>query len=676
MDDLDEIEEDVMEEEPEESSNNESTPLTTEQGADSGQESDGTEGPGRQVVLHHPSHADPFSPSSQDSHKTLRTPASRGEIESGRERAGSLLGWSDDDRKKALGRDGSSRFSDELAEVTVLPKLSLEVSSLANEHSQPSSGHCEQTSTPAISPACSSSPPASCIPRPSAPSPPPTPPSPALFQQAAEGEHLHAPLAHSPKLSAWGDEAVRLSPPSDGFPLGSRDELTSISHDSPQPSQGKVSPSPSSSRSASAGSGGVRKSTSPRALNVTGRSLGEAVADISDALLADVVAETILDVGVPRSAGHAHQRAHGIQSGTNSLSPRAASTAAASSRSGLVGRKPPERLRIERSPSPPGRSAPQRGVESRSSSASPSSSPSRHRGASAAVPDILSPDNRTPSPRSPRHGEAEAHLALSCSLPGQDVPSTAVPGTPACTAEGMSDAATAVMFVHEVLESVDDVLLANLESLQDAHFLGLANAKRNEDLPEYQHIYHKLIFDLLNEELGALRAEETRRQRGLSFRLGSDSVYGVFSAFSPRADPEAVRKEMLLRVAKLCAVGEPVARSLLPVEEADLEANLLDNAVERWVRKMEDEWLWCGEEEDAVTLSVVDAIFDDLLADSTMALLDDASQLEVSPCAARASRAALCIELPHILPLPPRVSSAPAHVLYWPKSSLCPFACG
>ena len=238
----------------------------------------------------------------------------------------------------------------------------------------------------------------------------------------------------------------------------------------------------------------------------------------------------------------------------------------------------------------------------------------------------------------------------------------------------MSDAATAVMFVHEVLEGVDDALLANVEPLQDAHFLGLAKSKK--DLPEYQHIYHKLIFDLLNEELGALRAEETRRQRGLSFRLGSDSVYGVFSAFSPRADPEAVRKEMLLRVAKLCAVGEPVARSLLPVEEADLEANLLDNAVERWVRKMEDEWLWCGEEEDAVTLSVVDAIFDDLLADSAMALLDDASQLEVGPCAARASLAALpnassclafclchpmCLLLPLTFSTGPKARRAPSH---------------
>lgn len=64
-------------------------------------------------------------------------------------------------------------------------------------------------------------------------------------------------------------------------------------------------------------------------------------------------------------------------------------------------------------------------------------------------------------------------------------------------------------------------------------------------------------------------------------------------------------------------------------EEVDLEASLLENAVERWAGKMEEDWLWCGAEEDAVSLSVVDSIFEDLIADSTIALLDEESRRQV-----------------------------------------------
>ena len=62
----------------------------------------------------------------------------------------------------------------------------------------------------------------------------------------------------------------------------------------------------------------------------------------------------------------------------------------------------------------------------------------------------------------------------------------------------------------------------------------------------------------------------------------------------------------------------------------DLEATLLETAVERSVLEMEEEWLRCGDEEDTVVLAVVEALFEELVADSAISLLDPAVQLEVS----------------------------------------------
>jgi len=73
-------------------------------------------------------------------------------------------------------------------------------------------------------------------------------------------------------------------------------------------------------------------------------------------------------------------------------------------------------------------------------------------------------------------------------------------------------------------------------------------------------------------------------------------------------------------------------------EEVDLEASMLENAVERWAGKMEEDWLWCGADEDAVSLSVVDSIFEDLIADSTIALLDGDSQRQVPSLSAYLSQ--------------------------------------
>jgi len=544
MDDLDEIEEDIEEDIGERDDEENGPP-----GAASAPEEAATSGDGTTTL------SCARAPSSPSGDYLPSSPSASNHLalsNAGRAAHGDLLRWSDDDRRAALSQDhtGSEIAS---ADARPPPTLSIQVPGWADEVASPLS------SAPGSSPACSVSPPASAILRPSAPSPPPTPPSPALFQKAVgAGDRPAASLQHSPKLSAWGDEAGPMAAHGEAL---SADLPGGLAHVSPNASPGKASPSPTSSRSASAGSVGGRKSPSPPSPRVMGYSLGEVVTEVSEALLADVVSEAMSDLNVPRSAGNLQQRAHAMQHASASLSPRAASAAAVSSKVGSVGRRPPERLRIERSPSPPGRSMAHRGLDSRSPSASPSPSPSRHRGTSCAVAEF-SPDNRTPSPRSPRSGEAEAHSATGGASTGLDVLSAARPDTPARSAEGLSDAVSAVMFVHEVLEGVDDAILANLEALQvHEHFLGLAKSRK--DLPEHQHIYHKLVFDLINEELEGLRAEETRRRRGPSFRLGTDSVYGAPAA-APRMDPEVVRKEVLLRVARLCAVGEPAARSMLP----------------------------------------------------------------------------------------------------------------
>ena len=215
------------------------------------------------------------------------------------------------------------------------------------------------------------------------------------------------------------------------------------------------------------------------------------------------------------------------------------------------------------------------------------------------------------------HGVREAALVESALTAN-----ATLPDTPAGQMQAVSDAATAVMFAQEVLQGVDDAILEALLPLNvQEHFLKLAKARSS--LPDWQHIFHKLLFDLLNEEMATMRTEEVRRRRGrASFRLGSDSAYGMERP-APRMQAEHVRKDLLLRVAKKCAVGEPVVPSLSAEELAEANAAWLESAIEQSVLQMEEEWLCCDEEEDAVVLAVVEALFDDLVADSALAFLTE-----------------------------------------------------
>ncbi len=197
----------------------------------------------------------------------------------------------------------------------------------------------------------------------------------------------------------------------------------------------------------------------------------------------------------------------------------------------------------------------------------------------------------------------------------------------------VSDAATAVLFVQQVLEGVDNQMLSNLRPISVQHFLSFAKAQI--DLPEWLHIYHKLLFDLVNQQLARMGAEEVRRRRGPSLHLASDSLYGA-KAPPPVLKADNVRKDLLFRVANICAVGEPQGPCRGPTSAVakhddmlQLEASLLETAVENSVLAMEEEWLRCGEEEDGVVLSVVESLFEELVADSAISLLDPAAQLEV-----------------------------------------------
>ena len=419
----------------------------------------------------------------------------------------------------------------------------------------------------------------------------------------------------SPKISPWADETS--SPQSIGsltFPgkaaiLGKLGEALSpeinpsVAQVSPQPLLEHGSPSPSTACGA--------KQSAP-----------DVIMAVSEALLADVVADAISHVSTVRQT--AHQRA--AMSRHMSPSP--------TGKSGLVGRQAPERLRIEHSLSP------RRTPTSRSPSRSPSPSPSRRRAAAATATDLPSPDPRTasPSPRSPRPEVAEA-LATNSRGASPSPDASALPvampqDTPGAAAQVVSDAATAVLFVQQVLQGVDDETLSKLQPISEQHFLSLA--KSQSDLPEWLHIYHKLLFDLVNQQLGRIGAEEVRRRRGPSLHLASDSLYGA-KAPPPVLNAEDIRKDLLMRVASMCAVGEPGGgdrgtTSLVAHEHdlLDLEATLLETAVERSVLEMEEEWLRCGDEEETVVLAVVEALFEELVADSAISLLDPAVQLEVS----------------------------------------------
>ena len=49
---------------------------------------------------------------------------------------------------------------------------------------------------------------------------------------------------------------------------------------------------------------------------------------------------------------------------------------------------------------------------------------------------------------------------------------------------------------------------------------------------------------------------------------------------------------------------------------------LLESAVEQAMSEMEERWLWCGEEEDVIVCEMVDVLYEELLADTALSFVE------------------------------------------------------
>lgn len=167
-------------------------------------------------------------------------------------------------------------------------------------------------------------------------------------------------------------------------------------------------------------------------------------------------------------------------------------------------------------------------------------------------------------------------------------------------------------------EQVSDGALGRAEALDvKEHFL--AREKRREGrVAEGQHIWYKLVFDLVNEELAVLRRGGVRKPRELARALAAERR----QAGRRELDAEEVRGKLLERVAEATGMAEPGRGGRgEPGEEAEADYVRLELAIERELTEMESTWECCEEEEQEVLLAVEEALFQDLLADTVAAFV-------------------------------------------------------
>jgi hypothetical protein len=204
-------------------------------------------------------------------------------------------------------------------------------------------------------------------------------------------------------------------------------------------------------------------------------------------------------------------------------------------------------------------------------------------------------------------------------------------------AEFLPDAATAVLYAADLLDTVDNAQLAALEPLDvRRHFLsveremlrgGCGPAAPSED----SQIFHKLIFDLINHELEQACAAgvDTPWSAGGSLRVGARVPRslvgpGVWAARGRETDGtgggdtgEAVRRHLLARVGELASMGE--RRSL---QVGDKQEDVLDveAQLEAELRAMDRDWVRHEEDERGVMRDITSALLDELLVDSILVL--------------------------------------------------------
>jgi hypothetical protein len=203
--------------------------------------------------------------------------------------------------------------------------------------------------------------------------------------------------------------------------------------------------------------------------------------------------------------------------------------------------------------------------------------------------------------------------------------------------EFLPDAATAVLYAADLLDAVNSEELAALGPLDvRRHFLSLERRMLQEGgaaQAEEAQIYHKLIFDFINQELAQAGAD------------GADAPWNAGGGVSagarvPRslvgpgpgswAGPgheaggalagemgEAVRRHLLARVGELASLGERRALRVGDKQEdvLDVEAQL-----EEELRAMDRDWVRHEEDERDVMRDVAAALLDDLLVDSILVL--------------------------------------------------------
>ena len=228
-------------------------------------------------------------------------------------------------------------------------------------------------------------------------------------------------------------------------------------------------------------------------------------------------------------------------------------------------------------------------------------------------------------------------------LPNPDLLASSLPASKSDVTQGfLPDAATAVLYAADLLESVDSFRLASYEALDvRKDFLHVERKLLKEGgnigaETEQSQIYHKLIFDLINQELE------------LACWRGSDNIPWTHSELPKEQIPcalarrqylpileqqrhmhernlgfevgEAVRRHLLARVGEISSIGEG---RWLGIADKHQDVMDVEMQLEGELRAMDKEWVSREHyevEEGQVMLDIVDTLLDDLLVDSLQAL--------------------------------------------------------
>eukprot|EP00960_Hanusia_phi_P047247 758314-Hanusia_phi.AAC.12 len=157
--------------------------------------------------------------------------------------------------------------------------------------------------------------------------------------------------------------------------------------------------------------------------------------------------------------------------------------------------------------------------------------------------------------------------------------------------------AAAVLYAAELLDAVDDRDMRELKELDVMTDFLNKEKKLAGQRTEAQQIFHKLLFDLMNEEIRRMQAVQRAQ---LCVRRAN-----------------GVRKDLLKRAAEVCASSEMLARHGDGDEvDWELEEKVLERAVERSVVEMDSILMDIRVDEENIMLEVAECLFDELVQDS------------------------------------------------------------